>query len=130
MQATRRRDTAPEIALRRELHDMGLRYRVDALLLPGSRRRGDVVFTRARVVVFIDGCWWHGCPTHRTIAKTNTAWWELKLANNVRRDRDTDDRLQESGWTVIRVWEHEDPRTAAEAVFAAVRRGLRREPGN
>lgn len=120
MQATKRRDTAPEMALRRELHRRGLRYRVD-MPLPGiARRRADVLFSRKRVVVFVDGCFWHSCPQHATVARTNAQFWADKLARNVGRDRDTDERLQRNGWTVIRVWEHEDPVAAADRVQRAL----------
>jgi DNA mismatch endonuclease (patch repair protein) len=89
MQATRGRDTAPELALRRELHRRGLRYRVDMPVIPGLRRRADVVFPRARVAVFVDGCFWHGCPQHATFAKSNAAFWAAKIAANKARDTDT-----------------------------------------
>src|SRR5688572_8156631 len=92
MKATRRRDTSCELALRSIVHRLGLRYRVD-LPLPGTRRRGDLVFTTARVAVFVDGCFWHGCPRHATAPKANAAWWREKLDANRRRDRDTVRRL-------------------------------------
>ncbi|MBY6367691.1 very short patch repair endonuclease [Rhodococcoides corynebacterioides] len=117
----RRRDTKPELALRRLLHAAGLRYRVDRAPLPGMRRRADLVFTRARVAVYVDGCFWHSCPVHATRPRNNAQWWADKLAANVARDRDTDRRLAEAGWTVVRIWEHEDPATAAAEVTAAVR---------
>jgi len=101
------------MALRRELHRIGLRYRVNRPVLPGVRRRADVVFTPARVAVFVDGCFWHGCPSHGTRPKANADWWAAKLAGNVARDRDTDARLDAAGWRVVRVWEHEDMRAAA-----------------
>lgn len=116
-----RRDTLPELALRRALYARGLRYRVDVAPLPGLRRRADVVFSAARVAVFVDGCFWHSCPLHGTSPKANAAWWAVKLVDNVRRDRDTDARLVEQGWVVIRVWEHEASEDAAERIAAAVR---------
>lgn len=125
MQATRRRDTPGELALRRELHRRALRYRVDYPPLKGLRRRADIVFTRARVAVFCDGCWWHGCPEHRTWPKANAEWWREKIDANQRRDRDTDARLAAAGWVVVRVWEHESPDEAAERVAEAVRARLR-----
>ncbi|WP_415296883.1 hypothetical protein [Cellulosimicrobium sp. SJTW-1] len=86
MQAIRRRDTKPELAVRRVLHARGLRYRVDFAPLPGLRRRADIVFTRARVAVFIDGCFWHGCPEHGQQAfKRNIDYWPSKIAGNVAR---------------------------------------------
>jgi DNA mismatch endonuclease (patch repair protein) len=112
MLATRQRDTAAEIALRRALHAAGLRYRVDRTVLPGTRRRADLVFSSERIAVFVDGCFWHGCPIHSSQPKANGSWWLDKLETNRRRDRDTDRRFTEAGWFVIRVWEHE---TAAEA---------------
>ncbi|MEV0869548.1 very short patch repair endonuclease [Brachybacterium paraconglomeratum] len=123
MSRQRRRDTAPEVALRRLLHREGLRFRVDHPLPGMPRRRGDVVFTRARLVVFVDGCFWHSCPQHATTPATRTDWWTEKLERNVARDRDTDVRLVEQGWTVLRFWEHEDPMTCARAV-ERVYRGL------
>jgi DNA mismatch endonuclease (patch repair protein) len=116
MRAVRRRDTAPEVALRKALHKRGLRYRVDVPVIAGSRRRADVVFPRARIAVFVDGCFWHSCPQHATTPKTNREWWEEKLAANVARDRATDHQLAQEGWQVIRVWAHEEADTAAEAV--------------
>lgn len=110
----RRTGTAPEPALRRELHSRGWRYRVDFLPLQDlRRRRADTVFTRLRVVIFVDGRFWHACPQHATAPKTNKEWRRSKLQANVARDRDTDSTLPERGWIVIRVWEHE---LAAEAV--------------
>jgi DNA mismatch endonuclease (patch repair protein) len=120
MQATRGRDTAPELALRRELHRRGLRYRVDAQILPNLRRRADLVFRRVRVAVFVDGCFWHGCPQHATTAKANAAFWAEKIITNQARDRDTDRRLQEAGWTVVRIWEHDDPQRAATQIQATI----------
>jgi len=117
MLAARQRDTGAEIALRRALHAAGLRYRVDRTVLPGTRRRADVVFSSDRVAVFVDGCFWHGCPVHATQPKANRLWWRDKLETNRRRDRDTDRRLTEAGWHVIRVWEHE---AAAEAAARIV----------
>ncbi|SDD13923.1 DNA mismatch endonuclease Vsr [Rhodococcus tukisamuensis] len=116
MREQRRRDTAPELALRRELHRRGRRYRVDRAPLPGLRRRADLVFPTARVAVFVDGCFWHCCPVHGTRPKNNASWWAAKLDTNVARDRDTDTRLADAGWRVVRVWEHEDSVTAADAV--------------
>ena len=121
MQSNRPRDTAPERALRSAVHALGLRYRVGLRPVPGLRRTGDLVFTRARVVVFLDGCFWHGCPAHHTVAKTNAAYWADKLVQNRRRDLETDRLLTDAGWRVMRVWEHEDPAEAAMRVAAAVR---------
>jgi DNA mismatch endonuclease, patch repair protein len=115
----RRRDTRPELAIRRLLHAQGLRYRVDAPL-PGMRRRADLVFGSARVAVFVDGCFWHGCPEHGTQPKRNAAWWATKIAANAERDRDTDRRLAADGWTAMRVWEHECPEVAAARITEAI----------
>jgi len=106
MQRQRRRDTTPELAVRRALHARGWRFRVDIPPLPGLRRRADIVFTRRRVAVYVDGCFWHSCPTHGTIPKSNQAWWVAKLRANVERDGDTERRLREAGWTTVRLWEH------------------------
>ncbi len=121
MQATARRDTAPELALRRELHRRGLRYRVEVRLPELPRRRMDIVFTKARLVVLVDGCFWHGCPQHATTARSNAGFWAAKLATNQTRDRDTDARLTAAGWTVLRVWEHEPSDQAADRVAEYLR---------
>ncbi|GAA4433397.1 very short patch repair endonuclease [Actinokineospora soli] len=114
------RDTGTELALRRALHALGLRYRVHQRPVPGVRREADVVFTRARVAVFVDGCFWHGCPDHATWPKNNAEFWRTKIEANRTRDRDTDARLAAQGWRVVRVWEHEDPTTAATRVQRAL----------
>lgn len=119
MQATRQRDTPPELALRRALHSLGLRYRVD-FPLPGLRRRADIAFPRARVAVFVDGCFWHGCPEHGTWPRANAEWWRRKIEANVRRDEDTNRRLETEGWLPLRVWEHEDPQVAAAKIASAL----------
>ncbi|HET6294994.1 MAG TPA: very short patch repair endonuclease, partial [Kribbella sp.] len=122
MQRQRTRDTGPELAVRRLLHSAGLRYRVDVAPLEGLRRRADVVFARARVAVFVDGCFWHGCPRHGSRATTaNSDYWKDKTRKNQARDADTDANLQRAGWLSIRAWEHESPQLIAEAVVKAVR---------
>lgn len=120
MQSNRPRDTAPERALRSGVHALGLRYRVGARPVPGLRRIGDLVFTRARAVVFLDGCFWHGCPDHHTAAKTNAGYWADKVEQNRLRDRETDRLLADAGWAVLRVWEHEPVADAAARVAALV----------
>lgn len=120
MRANRGRDTRPELALRRAVHALGLRYRVSARPIPAVRRTADLVFPRAKVAVFLDGCFWHGCPEHHTVAVTNAAFWAEKVETNRRRDRDTDRRLDEAGWVSVRVWEHRDPQQAADEVRAVV----------
>lgn len=124
MERQSRRDTKPELALRRAVWRLGLRYRVDIAPIPG-RRRADLVFTRAKVAVYVDGCFWHSCPTHATIPKANREWWIAKLEANVRRDRDTDQRLANAGWSLVRVWEHESVAKSARRVESVVRRRLR-----
>jgi DNA mismatch endonuclease (patch repair protein) len=121
MQATRRRDTGGELALRSELHRRGLRYRVERQVLKGLRRRADIVFSRQKVAVFVDGCFWHGCPDHGTWPKNNAAWWREKIEANRARDADTDRRLREAGWFSVRVWEHEPVAAAADRVEEIVR---------
>ena len=122
MKAAKGEDTGPERLLRSHLHRLGLRFRVQQRVLDGLRRRADVVFKSARVVVFLDGCFWHGCPVHGTWPRANAAFWKDKIETNRRRDADTDARLAGAGWLVIRVWEHEEPRSAAARVAAVVRR--------
>ena len=121
MRRQARRDTRPELALRRELHRRGRRFFVDRAPLKGLRRRPDLVFPRRRVAVYVDGCFWHSCPVHASSPKNNAEWWAAKLAGNVVRDRDSDARLVEAGWVVVRVWEHEDPAAAADRVERALR---------
>lgn len=120
MRANRSRDTKPELAIRRLVHAAGLRYRVAAKPLPRMRRTADLLFRPAKVAVFVDGCFWHGCPDHFVAPKTNPDYWEDKIADNKGRDRDTDARLEEAGWLVLRFWEHQDPAECAEAVVSAV----------
>jgi DNA mismatch endonuclease (patch repair protein) len=121
MQANRRRDTAPEMAIRRLVHAAGFRYRVDARPLPGARHTADMIFTRARVAVFIDGCWWHGCFEHYRPPASNVAYWTGKVTRNRERDQLANEALIAAGWTVVRIWEHEEPASAALRIEAAVR---------
>lgn len=116
MVANRRRDTGPELAVRRLLHSRGLRYRVDTAPLTGIRARADIVFTRARIAVFIDGCFWHMCPEHFIMPKSNLEYWEPKLRRNVERDRIADELLREAGWRSLRYWEHEPPSAVAQSI--------------
>jgi DNA mismatch endonuclease (patch repair protein) len=118
-QATR--DTAPELALRRELHLRGLRFRLGRRPLPELRSTPDIIFGVPRVAVYVDGCFWHSCPWHATQPASNSDWWEKKLARNRERDRTTDATLADAGWAVIRVWEHESPSEAADRIEAVVR---------
>ncbi|MFL6138684.1 MAG: very short patch repair endonuclease [Frankiaceae bacterium] len=122
MQATRRRDTRPEIAVRSALHRRGLRFNVDACVEPLSRRRRvDVVFPRRKVALFVDGCFFHRCPVHGTEPAANSHYWGPKLDRNVARDRETDELLAAAGWRVLRFWEHEDPEDVAERVTHLLR---------
>ena len=125
MERQARSGTAPELAIRRELHRRGLRYRVDTRPpVPSQRSRPDLLFTRAKVAVFIDGCFWHGCADHFTVPKNNREWWLEKIeANRVRDSRNTA-LLESAGYTVIRVWEHEAPMDAADRVQQVVRERL------
>jgi DNA mismatch endonuclease (patch repair protein) len=123
MLVTLRRDTPGELALRSIAHRLGLRFRVD-WTLPGMRRRADLAFIRARVIVFVDGCFWHGCPEHGTWPKIHATWWREKIFANRRRDSDTDRRLKTAGWAVIRMWTHEDPEACARKLVRVV--GARR----
>ncbi|MEV5900967.1 very short patch repair endonuclease [Streptomyces sp. NPDC052127] len=131
MQAIRNRDTKPEWLIRRLVHARGLRYRVAAKPLPKLRRTADMVFGPAKVAVFIDGCYWHGCPEHYVPPKTNSGYWSDKVARNMARDRDTDQRLEEAGWTVLRFWEHEPSEDCAERIATEVekRRGRSQRTG-
>jgi DNA mismatch endonuclease (patch repair protein) len=121
MQANTGRDTKPELALRRAVHALGLRYFVGRRPVRSVRRTADLVFPRIRLAIFLDGCFWHGCPQHHTVAKTNAAFWADKVTTNRRRDADTDARLAAEGWTVLRIWEHEPPGEAAARIAAVVR---------
>lgn len=121
MQGNRSRDTKPELLVRSSLHRRGLRFRVARAPLPGVRRTADVVFTKAKVAVFVDGCYWHGCPEHYRRPRSNQSYWDAKVSRNVSRDREIDQLLKEDGWTVIRVWEHDDPEAVASRVEAALR---------
>lgn len=130
MQLQSSRNTHPEVALRSALHRMGLRFRVHIRPVPGVRREADVVFPRARVALFVDGCFWHGCPQHASWPKANASWWKAKIDANQARDRDTDERLAEAGWLVVRVWEHEAVDEAAGRVARLVRgEGAAERPG-
>lgn len=120
MRATLRRDTPQEVAVRSALHTLKFRFRVD-WTLPNTRRRADLAFVTAKVAVFVDGCFWHCCPQHATWPKSNAAWWKDKLTGNVARDRDTDRRLENAGWVVVRIWEHENVDDAVQRVARVVR---------
>lgn len=121
MSALRRRDNAGELAVRRLLHRAGYRYRVCHPVPGFPRRTIDIAFTRSRVAVFIDGCFWHGCPDHGTRPRANADWWSAKLAANHGRDEDTNAQLLAEGWRVIRAWEHEHPTEVVDRVVNLLR---------
>ncbi|WP_084527599.1 very short patch repair endonuclease [Nocardioides dokdonensis] len=121
MQANRRRDTSPEMTVRRLVHAQGLRYQVDTKPLPALNRRADLVFATAKVAVLVDGCYWHGCPEHGTVAQTNATYWRTKIARNRERDDETNKRLADAGWLPLRAWEHEDPEAVVARIIDAVR---------
>lgn len=121
MRGNRAKDTKPEVALRAELHRRGLRFRKHLAVVPGLRCAPDIVFPRARVAVECRGCFWHGCPHHAVLPKSNLDYWLPKLERNVERDARNETALRDAGWTLIVVWEHEDLQTAADAVETALR---------
>jgi DNA mismatch endonuclease, patch repair protein len=106
--------------LRSELHRRGLRFRVDRPPVPGIRTRADLVFPREKVAIYVDGCFWHGCPDHGTMPKANVDFWGPKLARNQERDREINEALADENWTVVRIWEHEDHLDAADQVERVV----------
>ena len=126
MSLVRTRDTDPERRLRSILHRRGLRFRVNRRLTTGPACYADLAFGPSRVAVFVDGCYWHGCPQHASWPKSNAEWWREKIAKNQRRDGETTRRLRDTGWLVIRIWEHDDPTCAAAAIEEAV---ISRRPG-
>jgi DNA mismatch endonuclease (patch repair protein) len=119
MRAVRRSGTAAELALRAEVDRLGLKYRVDEQVA-GTRARADLLFEDAAIVVLMDGCFWHSCPSHSTSAKANSDWWRRKLENNRRRDMSADEQLHNLGWIVLRFWEHDDPKLAAQRITEIV----------
>jgi len=123
MQGNRGRDTKAELAVRRLVHAAGLRYRVNARPEPDLRRTADLLFTRARVAVFIDGCYWHGCPEHFSMPATNLDYWSTKIGRNQARDLETTTVLEARGWLVLRFWEHDPPAIVAERIAEQVRAG-------
>ena len=123
MARVRQKDTDVELALRKELHARGLRYRLQVPLLTRPRRVADIVFPRKKVAVFVDGCFWHGCPDHASWPKSNAQFWCDKIEANRARDADTDQRLSASGWRVVRVWSHERADEAAERIEHVIRGG-------
>jgi len=120
MQGNKARDTSPELAVRKLLHAQGLRYRVNYRPLKELRRTADIAFTRKKIAVLIDGCFWHGCPDHYTRPRANREFWESKMNLNRARDADTRRILEERGWRVLRFWEHEAPIDVAASIADAV----------
>jgi DNA mismatch endonuclease (patch repair protein) len=120
MRSAKPRDTAPEKALRTALHRKGLRFRVDERPIRGLNRKADIVFRSAKVAIFVDGCFWHGCPIHGTQAKANAEFWSQKIRHNQKRDTDTTRRLRSEGWKVLRVWEHEDSEKVAGIIYNSI----------
>lgn len=133
MQANRGRDTGPEMLIRSALHAMGLRFRVSQPLPFDRRRRADITFPRVGLYVFVDGCFWHHCSEHFVVPKTRTEFWMTKILGNEARDAETNERIRQSGGTVIRIWEHDDPieavnRIAAEYSLLCDRAAKRSDP--
>jgi DNA mismatch endonuclease (patch repair protein) len=118
MKGNRKKDTGPELALRRELHRRGLRYRVHSVPDPSLGCQADIVVRRARLAIFVDGCFWHGCPEHGVRPRSNADYWAKKIARNIARDGRNDAALRARGWRVVRVWEHERPGDAAAQIMA------------
>jgi DNA mismatch endonuclease (patch repair protein) len=119
MKTVRQRDTAPELKLQKALRALGVKFRKN-VVIPWTRRRADIFIPSAKVAVFVDGCFWHGCPKHATWPKSNSAWWRAKIERNISRDRDTDRKLRALGWKIKRVWAHSDPADAAHLVKRVV----------
>jgi DNA mismatch endonuclease (patch repair protein) len=113
MRSVRQRDTALELDLRSALHRLGLRFRLHRRIIPNRTRTVDIVLLSERVAVFVDGCFWHSCPEHKTLPKSNRTWWREKLRSNVLRDRQSDRILRKLGWEVLRVWQHDNFERAA-----------------
>jgi DNA mismatch endonuclease (patch repair protein) len=123
MRGNKRSDTKPERAIRSILHGRGYRFRKDFAIKADSLRvRADIAFTRQRVAIFIDGCFWHRCPDHGNRPRANASYWSKKLDGNAARDHRVNEALSAAGWTVMRIWEHEAPHEAADAVALAVSR--------
>ncbi|MDP1711544.1 MAG: very short patch repair endonuclease [Candidatus Nanopelagicaceae bacterium] len=124
MLGNKSRDTKPELIVRRLLHAAGLRYRVHARPIKDWNRKADIVFPRAKIAVFVNGCFWHGCPEHYKAPKTNIDFWEQKIGRNVQRDSETFKRLKSEGWSVMVVWEHEDLTKNAKKLAIRIRKRI------
>jgi DNA mismatch endonuclease, patch repair protein len=121
MRANRKTDTGPELAVRRLLHGHGYRYRVNYRIQADAIAvRPDIVFTKQKLAVFIDGCFWHGCPDHGNVPNANNSYWSAKLGRNKDRDALVSERLEASGWRVLRIWEHVPPAVACEMIAGAL----------
>jgi len=123
MSRIRGKNTGPEMIVRSALHAEGFRYRLHARTVAG---RPDVVFPKERVAVFVDGCFWHGCPSHAVSPWNNRVFWSAKLGRNVERDRETTRELRRDGWCVLRVWEHEVEKSVDSVLRRIVKAVLRR----
>lgn len=121
MSKVRQTGTGAELALRKELYKSGLRYRINFCVMNKPRRIADIAFPRLKIAIFVDGCFWHGCPEHATWPKHNAEFWQQKIKANQLRDADTNERLQRNGWSVLRFWEHESPIQAAEVIAQMIR---------
>ena len=121
MQGNKSRDTKPEIAVRSAVHALGMRYRVAARPIASLRRTADLVFRNARVAVFIDGCFWHGCPVHHLPPKSHAEYWAAKIVTNKNRDAHTTALLEAAGWTAMRFWSHEKPDEVAAQIAKQIR---------
>jgi DNA mismatch endonuclease (patch repair protein) len=130
MRGNRKWDTSPEVRIRSLLHAQGYRFRKNMALALGSTKvRPDIVFTRYRLAIFVDGCFWHRCPVHGTSPRANQWYWGPKLDRNVKRDQLVNEALRAAGWTVVRVWEHESPESAIRKVEDALNSPVARAKG-
>ncbi len=120
MKSQRQQGTRPEFELQIRLSELGYRFHSNEPPIPELRSRADMVFPSAKVAIFVNGCFWHQCPKHQSLPKRHRQWWKEKLADNVRRDRRIDRILRKNGWSVVRVWEHEEPAKAASRIFRFV----------
>lgn len=121
MKANRSRNTRPELRLRRALFAVGYRYRVSLMLeVPGRRVRPDLIFTKRRLAIFVDGCYWHRCPEHGRMPSDATGYWHAKLQRNVERDQQINEALSAAGWRVLRIWEHVSLNDAVKSVEDAL----------
>lgn len=121
MKANKRANTQPEVLIRKYLHGAGFRFRKDYNIKVGKKNlRPDIVFTKLKIAVFIDGCFWHSCPSHGHIPKSNIHYWEPKLKKNIQRDKDTDKALKDAGWKIVRIWEHVPVREASKQIIMTI----------